>query len=161
MVLVEREGVGGVEAAEGGVVVELVACAGKGGFVAVGVEVSGVAGVVEHGTERGAARGVEADDGGFGSGAVESAVGSVVELGVGEADGREGAVVEVAAEVCGGDAVEENLVRVCAAAAHEERGSAAGLAGLDDLAAGRLAEVVDEGDLGCQCGLRDQSDDGA
>ncbi len=47
VVLVEREGVGGVEAAEGGEVVEWFEGAGDRGFVAVGVEVACVAGVVE------------------------------------------------------------------------------------------------------------------
>ena len=69
------------------------------GFVAVGVEVAGVAGVVEDGTEGVAAGGGEVDDAGFGSGAVEGAVGAAVEFGAGEGGGGDGAVVEVAADV--------------------------------------------------------------
>src|ERR1700761_1197712 len=61
MVLVERKSIGGVEAAKGGLIVELAEGAGEDGFVAVGSEVSGVAGVVEGGTEEVAASGGEVD----------------------------------------------------------------------------------------------------
>ena len=105
MVAVEREGVGGIEAAEGGEVVEVFEGAGEDGFVAVGVEVASVAGVVEDGSEFAAASGGEVDYAGFGSVAVESAVGPAVEFGAGERGGGDGAVVEVAADVFGGDAV--------------------------------------------------------
>jgi len=94
-----------LEAAEGGEVVETFDCAGEDGFVAVGVEVAGVAGVVESGAEGVAASGGEVYDAGFGSGAVEGAVCATIELEAGEGDGGDGAVVEVAADVFGGDAV--------------------------------------------------------
>ena len=51
VVLVEREGVGGVEAVEGSEVVEVSDGAGEDGFVAIGVEVARVACVVEGGTK--------------------------------------------------------------------------------------------------------------
>src|SRR5258705_3876042 len=73
-ILVEQEGLGGVEAAEGGEVVEGFEGAGEDGFVAVGMEVAAVAGVLEDGAQSGAVGGGEADYAGFGSGALEGAV---------------------------------------------------------------------------------------
>ena len=146
MVLVARQRVRGIEAAEGSVVVEAVPGAGEGCFVAVGVEVAGVAGVVEHGTQGAAARRFEVDDGGAGVGAVEGGVGAAIDLEAGEAGAGDGAEVEDAADVVGGDAVDQDLVGGGVAAAHEERGDAAVLAGLDDDDSGRLAELVDDAD---------------
>ena len=158
---VVRDGVGGVEAAEGSVVVELVVGAGDGGLVAVGVEVAGVAGVVEDGVRRAAARGGEVDDGGCGVGAVEGGVGAAIHFEAGEAGGGDVAEVEGAADVVGGDAVDEDFVGGGVAAADEERGDAAGLAGLDGYVAGGLAEVVDDADAGGEVGLGDEGDGGA
>ena len=162
VVLIAREGVGGVESAEGREVVEAFECAGDDGFVAIGVEVACVAGVDEGGKDESgaAAGGGEIDGACFGAGAVEGAVGATVELGAGEGGGGDGAVVEVAADVGGGDAVGEDFVRVGAAATDGEGDGSAGLAGLDDVGAGSLAEVVDDADLCGQGRLRDQRNDG-
>ena len=158
MIAIERQRVGGVEAGEGGEVVELFVGAGEDGLVAPGMEVAGVAGVVEHGVQCCAARGGKRNHGGEGVGAVECGVGAAVEFGGiagaggagrgGEAGGGDGAEVKEAADVLGGDAVDEDFVRVGVAAAHEERGLAAGLARLDNEVAGRLTEVFDDADAG-------------
>ncbi len=105
VVLVERKGVGGVEAAEAGEEVELAVNPGGDAFVAIRVEVAGVAGVVEDRAGIGAVGGGEIDDACFGSGALEGTVGSAVEFGAGEGDGGDGGVVEVAADVGRGDAI--------------------------------------------------------
>ena len=134
------------------------------------MEVAGVAGVVEDGVGGGAAGGGEGDDGSEGVGAVERGVGTSIQLGGragagavgrgGEAGGRDGAVIEGAADVFGGDAVDQDFVGVGVAAAHEEGGDGAGLAGLDDEVARRLAEVFDDADAGEEVVAGDERDGG-
>ncbi len=160
VVAIERESVRGVEAAGGGEVVEGLECAGDDDFVAIGGEVAAVAGVVEHGTEGVAASGAEIDDGGFGTGALEGAVGAAVEFGTCEGDGGDGAVVEVAADVCGGDSVDEDFIGVRCATTNVKSDGTAGLAGLNDVCAWGLAEIVGDADLRGEGGLRDEGDAG-
>ena len=92
VVLIAREGVGGVESAEGREVVEAFECARDDGFVAIGVEVACVAGVDEgwKARTRAAAGGREIYCARFGAGAVEGAVGATVEFGAGEGGGGTG-----------------------------------------------------------------------
>ncbi len=116
VVLVEWESVGGVEATEGGLIVEFFECAGEDGLVAIGVDISCVAGVIKGGPKKVTASGGEVDDGGFGSGAVEGAVSSAIDLQAVERGRGDGAEVEVPADVGGGDAVDEDLVGFGAAA---------------------------------------------
>ena len=160
MVLIKREGVGGVETAEGGLVVEPAKGAGEDGFVAIGAEVSGVAGVVDGGAEEVAASGGQVDDRSFGAGAIKGAVGSAIDLRTVEGGGGDGAEVEVAAYVGGGDGIDEDLVGVEAAAAHVEGDGTASLPCLDGVGAGNLAEAVEKIDFGIEVFLRHECDGG-
>ena len=145
--LIVGQSVRDVEAREGAEVVELAPGAAARHLVAVLMQRAGVAGVVEHGLQRVAARSFEADDAGAGVGAVDGGVRAAVDLDAVDGGGADGAVVEGAADVLGGDAVDEDEVRGGVAAAQEERGNAARLAGLHEKDAGRLAHGVDDADL--------------
>ncbi len=158
VIAVELEVVGGVGAGDAGEVVEALEGAAQGGLVAPGVEAAGVAGVVKAWGERGAAGGGDVDDAGLGVCAVEGAVGAAVDFDGSDAGAGDGAVVEGATDVFGGDAVDEDLVAVGWAAAKEEAGDAAELAGLDEEDAGGLAELVDDADAEGEGFLREDAD---
>src|SRR6185437_6288724 len=130
----------GVVTREGAEVVELAEGAAECGLVAVLVQCAGVAGVVEHGLECVTARRLDRDDTGPGVGAVDGGVGAAVDLDAFDGGGADGAVVKGAADVLGGNAVDEDKVCGGVAAAQEERGHAAPLAGLRKEYTGRLAE---------------------
>ena len=87
------------------------------------------------------------DDAGAGVGAVDGGVRAAVDLDAVDGGGADGAVVKGAADVLGRNAIDEDKVCGGVAAAQEERGDAAALAGLRKEDAGRLAERVDDTDL--------------
>ena len=114
--------IGGLQPTESAEVVELVVSAGELELLARGVEVAGIA-LKEQGREAGGAVGCgQADDAAFGAGAIEIRIRAAIDLGALDCRGGERAEVEVAAQIAGIDAVEEDLVVVGVAAADEERG---------------------------------------
>ena len=142
VILVVGDGVLGIEAGGAEVVVELAHHAGELRLVAIGFEAARIA-LVEKGWKRSAAaRCGERDDAGGGVGSIEHGVGPAIDLDVLEAEGRDIAEVEAAADVLDGDAIHDDAVGGGSAAADEDRGDAAALTLLHDVEAGNLAERV-------------------
>ena len=96
-------------------------------------------------------------------GAVEDAVGAAKDFDLVDGGAGEIAEIECAADVIGGNAVDEELVEVGLAAADVERGGTAALAGCRDLQPGLKAEGVGDVELVLifEVGMIDDADGGA
>ncbi len=136
-----------VEARELGEVIELVECAGDGDVVAKGAKVSAIDGVVEFRLDGRAVRRGDVYDAGDGVGTVKNAIWPTQNFNLVDAGASEVGEIEGAADVIGGDAVDENFVEIGLAPTNEERCCAAALAGLCDLQAGEQAKSVGDVEL--------------
>jgi hypothetical protein len=134
------DAVAGVQAGEVGEVVEAADGAAEDAFLAVGAEVAAFGRVLEERQGRRAAACGEADDAGEGVRAVEGGVGLAQDLDLGYPRRGDVGQLYVAADVVGGNAVDQDLVVVRVAAADVHAGCAAFLAGLGNLDAGNEAE---------------------
>ena len=125
--------VSGVEAGKVRKIVELLIASAQDSFLPIGPEIPAINRVSDLGQRRDAARSSHAHDTGERIGPVQSAIRSAQHFDLIDSSSGKYAKIDRAAYVVGGDAINEDFVRITVAAAHEQLAQPAALSGLRDL----------------------------
>src|SRR5271166_2276559 len=142
VVLVQRDGVTGLEVPEGSVVIEFAVRSAKLNLIPVRTEGARVTLVEKRWKGRCSARRKKGERTGCGIGAPEHAVRSAICFHMRNAGAGDSGQIETAADVFDGNVVEQDLVVVRVASPDEDRGDAAPLAGLDNVKTRNLAKRI-------------------
>ena len=119
--------VSGVEAGKVRKIVELLIASAQDSFLPIGPEIPTINGVSDLGQRRDAARSSHAHHAGKRIGPVQSAIRSTQHFDLIDPSSGEYAKIDRSAYVVGGDAINEDFVRIAVAAAHEQLAQSAAL----------------------------------